>query len=327
MFTGRRRSPAGGLPSGLRQGEVTWGAPPQLLSTGLRAEGVISPTRTERFTQMGGPLDVLFVVHDTSGMTPFQSQLASDLTFLMLTLAYEGWDYQIGVTTADLSATGAQGALLGTPPFVTAQTANVETELAMRLTLGTAGATSVQGLEAARLALSPPLSTTGANMGFLRPDAALLLFFVGNADDASSMNVSAYSTFFEGLKGMGNADRVAANVIVSEATSCSVGGGGNATYAGRYLGLAPLTGGIIEHICDSNYQDSMTTMPPIDRNQAFVLAAVPDPTSITVRVDGSVVPQAGNWSYDAMQNAIVFTVAAAPALGLEVQVDYTIACN
>ncbi|CAN0591816.1 unnamed protein product, partial [Laminaria digitata] len=99
--------------------DVTFGNPAQLVSSSLRAEGVVSGVRTDTFTQSGGPIDILFVVHNTSNMDLFQRQLGDDLTFLMLVLAFEGWDYQVGVTTADLSATGAQGALLGTPPFLT----------------------------------------------------------------------------------------------------------------------------------------------------------------------------------------------------------------
>lgn len=308
--------------------EVTWGSPAQLLSSSLTAEGVLQSQRTDNFVQTGGPLDVLFVVHDGPEMTPFQDQLADDLTFLMLVLAYEGWDYQIGVVTADMSATGAQGALQGTPPFVTPQTANVENELAMRIRQGASGAMMQQGLQAAQAALTAPLATTGANAGFLRPEAALLVIFLGNEDDTSPSNVSVYASFFNGLKGAGNEDRVATNVIVSTASFCAVTGGG-ASYGGRYLGLAPLTGGVIEHICSGTYQSGVSTAPQIVRNPSFVLQAVPNPMTIVVRVDGAAVPSGGgtNWTFDPGTNAVVFSAAATPALGLSVEVDYTIACN
>jgi len=307
--------------------DVTFGNPAQLVSSSLRAEGVVSGVRTDTFTQSGGPIDILFVVHNTSNMDLFQRQLGDDLTFLMLVLAFEGWDYQVGVTTADLSAAGAQGALLGTPPFLTAQDANVEASLAMRINAGTTGALSVQGMEAARLALSPPLSTTGANMGFLRPDAALLVVFLGDEDDASPMMVANYAAFLNGLKGVGNSDTVAANSIVSGVTLCS-SPEGTATYSGRYLGLAPLTGGVFDTICDSNYQAGVSTMPPAPLNQRFPLDAIADPMTISVQVSGANVPSNGgsNWSYDGSTNEVVFSPAQAPALGATVQIDYSIAC-
>lgn len=317
---------AGGVDPGAL--EVTWGQPAQLLSTSLQGEGVVSAVRTDTFTQAGGPLDVLFVVNDTQSMTVFQNQLASDLVFLMVTLAYEGWDYQIGVTTADTSGTGAQGALLGNPRILTAQTANVEMVLAQRITSVGVGSMISEGMEAARLALTPPLATTGANAGFLRPDAALLVIFTSNEDDDSPMMVAQYASFLNGLKGAGNDDRVAANVIVSSATVCTIPMG-SALYAGRYLGLAPLTGGVSEHICDASYQSGVSTTPPIDRPTTFALSARADPATIVVTVDGSNVPSnaGANWSYDAVNNAVEFTTAAAPDLGLVVEIDYSIACN
>lgn len=308
--------------------DVTWGSPAQLLSSNLRAEGVVAAQRTDTFTQTAGPIDILFVVHDSAGMDLFQQQLGDDLTFMMLTLAFEGWDYQVGVTTADLSATGAQGALVGTPPFLSAQTANVEAVLATRLDQGGTGAALTQGMEAARLALSPPLATTGANAGFLRPDAALLVIFLGNSDDASPMMVANYASFLNGLKGAGNDAKVAANVIVSNITLCSTPEG-SATYSGRYLGLGQLTGGIFDTICDSNYQTGVSTMPPVPRNQAFTLDAVPDPTTLQVQVNSGNVPSngGGNWSYVPAQNQVVFTAAQAPQLADSVQISYSIACD
>ncbi len=305
--------------------DATWGNPAQLVSSNLQGEGVVNADRTESFTQTAGPIDILFVVHNAPGSAGFQQNLVSDLTFLMLTLAFEGWDYQIGVTTADVSAMGAQGALLGTPTFLTAQDANVEMVLGSRITQGVMGALEVQGMEAARLALSAPLST-GANAGFLRTNAALLVIFLGNEDDTSPMTVSAYAGFLNGLKA--NANQAAANVIVSNRTFCSTNNG-TAVYSGRYLGLAPLTGGVHSEICEPSFRSGVDTMPPIDRNRRFLLGAEAQSGSLQVRVDGNVVPPGAgmNWTFDGATNELVFALGQAPALGVSIQVDYLIVCN
>lgn len=314
--------------SGLDNGatDVTWGTPAQLVSSTLQGEGVVVPQRTDTFTQAGGPIDILFVVHSAPGTALFQQTLASDLTFLMLTLAFEGWDYQIGVTTADVSATGAQGALQGTPAFLTAQDANVEMVLGSRITQGAMGAVDVQGMEATRLALSAPLATMGANAGFLRSNAALLVVILGNEDDNSPMTVSAYAGFLNGLKA--NANQAAANVIVSDQTFCSTPSG-NAVYAGRYLGLAPLTGGLHSEVCQSSYQSAVETMPPADRNRRFLLSAEAQPASLQVTVAGSALPSDSgmNWTFEGATNELVFAAGQAPELGASVEIDYLIVCN
>ena len=262
--------------------EATWGAPAAVISSAVRAEGVLVSSRTDTFTQSGGPLDVLFVVDDSAGMAAFQGFLASDLIFLFLNLAYEGWDYQLAVTTTDVSATGARGALVGTPAVITAQTPAAQGELGMRLSQGEAGSDDEQGMEASRLAL------TTANPGFPRPDAALMLVYLSNEDDHSPLMVAEYAALLNGLKGAGNEDRVAATVIVSNVSFCSVTGG-DAVYAGRYLGLAPLTGGVIQPICAASYQSALEATPPIRRNRRFPLSAQADPSSVQVYVDNTAV--------------------------------------
>jgi hypothetical protein len=300
--------------------EATWAS--AVAAAGVRGEGVLVSSRTDTFTQTGGPLDVLFVVDDSEGMAPFQGFLSSDLIFLFLNLAYQGWDYQIGVTSTDVSGTGARGALIGTPALISATTPNAQNTLAARLALGEAGSDDEQGMEAARLAV------TGANAGWPRANAALMMVFLSNEDDHSPMMVSEYADLFEGLKGAGNEDRVAASVIVSNVTFCSVTGG-DAVYAGRYLGLAPLTGGAIQPICAASYQTGLEGSPAIRRNRNFTLSAQADPSSVQVFVDGAEVDSGAgtNWSYEAANNRVVFAPALAPALGLEVRVTYFIACN
>ncbi|MCA9555659.1 MAG: choice-of-anchor D domain-containing protein [Myxococcales bacterium] len=303
--------------------EATYGAQSDLLSATLIAEGTVATSQTDNFTQAGGPLDVLLVVDDSPEMMPFQSQLSSDLLFLFLTLDYEGWDYQIGVTSTDVTPTGARGALVGNPPLITPQTPNAETLLEARVLLGENGSGTEEGLEASRLAV------TGANAGWPRANAAFLVIYLSDEDDQSPMMVSQYSTIFDNLKGAGNQDLVAASAIVSTATFCTIPDGTLADYGGRYIGMAALTRGTVSHICDSSFQDVLQATPPIPRNQAFTLSARPEPSSVQVYVNNVLIDglAGANWSYQAASNQVVFSVAQAPALGRPVRITYNIACN
>lgn len=307
---------------------VSYDPDPTPITVDLTGSGVAGSTVTDTFTQAAGPIDILFVIDDNDGMVQLQQELSNHVVFMTTALDFEGWDYQIGVTSADTGASGAQGALIGTPTFITStNVADPQSELETRVMLGETAFPADEGLEASRLALSPPLSTTGANAGFLRPNAALLVIYLANRPDSSPMTVSAYSSFLEGLKT--NTARVTANAIVPTVTACTLGDGTVAYYAGRQIGMATDTGGVIDDACGNNWLDSMTTFPVADRTTTFPLQLTPsDPTTIEVRVEGTLVPSNGgvNWTYDSLQNAVVFSPPSAPDFGDQVEITYGTGC-
>lgn len=307
---------------------VTYTPDPAPVTVDLTGRGVAGSTVTDTFTQAAGPIDVLFVIDDNNGMAQLQQELASHAVFMTSVLDFEGWDYQIGVTSGDTSAGGAQGALIGTPAFITPNNfPDPQAELETRVMLGEAAFPADEGLEASRLALSPPLTTTGANAGFLRPNAALLVIYLANRPDSSPMAVSSYVTFLEGLKT--NPARVVAHAIVPTATACTLDDDTIGYYAGRQIGVAQDTGGLVNDACENMWFDVMTTFPVADRNLTFPLQLTPnDPATIEVRVDGSLVPSDGgiNWTYDAIQNEVVFSPPSAPDFGDQVEITYGTGC-
>ncbi len=297
----------------------------------VQVQGVASatPQLTDTFTQRAGDLDILLVVDNSVGAPAIQGVLADRLTFLFLNLDYEGWNYRIGVTSTDVTAGGARGALIGAPSFVTPATPNAEDVLATLVQLGAGGPADEQPLEAARLAFSAPnLAPGGANFAFYRPSAPLLIILFSDDEDASPMAVNLYATFFEGLKGAGGEDRVSVNAIVSTITLCSTPANTNAYYAGRTLGLVGLTGGVVSSICDVNWDMAFETYPPIPRPRDFLLSSVPEVASIEVRVDNQLVPGNGgaNWSFDGGTNQVRFSAAAAPPYGARISIRYIPAC-
>jgi hypothetical protein len=297
------------------------------LTVDLVGRAVSGSTVTDAFVASAGAIDVLFVVDDNDGMAQIQQGLSNQIGALFTILEDDAWDYQIGVTTGDLSPSAAQGALLGSPAFVTrATTPDPIAEVRNRLTVGEAAFPADEGLEASRLALSPPL-TSGANAGFLRASAALLVVYVANRPDASPMTVSAYSTFLEGIET--DPMRVHANAVVPAMTSCVLGDGTTATYAGRQIGMAQNTGGVVSDVCGSDFTAALSTLPVAPRQTVFGLRLVPrSAQTIVVRVGGLQVPSANgaNWSYDAGTNAVVFAPGAAPDHGQAVDITYAAGC-
>ncbi len=284
-----------------------------------------APSQTDNFVQRAGAIDVLLVLDNSTGTMGLQTALSNEMSFMMQALTFEGWDYQIGVTTTDLTATGAQGAFVGSPRIVTPQLANPQTTMEQRVYVGVNGSENEQGLEAARLALSPPLVTTGANAGFLRSQAALLILIMSNEDDHSPMSVADYTSFIRSVKPGANSPPTALNIIASTATFCTRGDGTTARYAGRYLGASGSVGGTVSHICGTSWNSALTTFPAVTPSDTFQLSVQPDPATIEVRVDGSRVPNT-RYIYQSTPNSIRFQSGFVPPFGSRITITYTGRC-
>ncbi len=294
----------------------------------LTGMAVAGPTVTDTLTQRAGPIDILFVLDDNNAMLQLEQRLATHLPAMLSRLDLEGWDYQIGVTNADVSAQGDQGALEGTPPFVTRDNVtDPQADLEARVLVGEAGFPADDGLEASRLALSAPLITLGVNAGFLRANAALLVIYLAKQPDTSPMTVSTYSSFLQSLKS--NPAIAMANVIVPQLSSCPLDDGTTAFYGGRQLGMAQNTGGAASDACTADWTLAMSTLPPVPHGTTFALSLTPrDPATIEVTVGGTAVPSAGgaNWTYDSGQNAVIFSAGHEPQLGERIEITYASGC-
>jgi hypothetical protein len=172
-------------------------------------------------------------------------------------------------------------------------------------------------MEAMRLALSPPL-VNGVNAGFLRDEARLAVVFISEEDDHSGYAVQDYVGFLARLKGGGTV----ANAIVDIDQRCADASG----IAHRYLDLVNATGGAAASICLGNFTPLFRTIAErsYTPETGFVLAAVPGPGGIAVKVDGAVAPP-GSFVYDAAANEVRFPVAPRP--GARIEVSYTPTCN
>ena len=50
------------------------------------------------------------------------------------------------------------------------------------------------------------------------------------------------------------------------------------------------------------------------------------PGTVEVRVDGTTRPSAGNWTYDGIQNAVIFDPGREPQLGEQIEITYAAGC-
>ena len=324
---------------------------PQPLLVPLLAETLHAGQQADQFLQGSGTeADVLFVVSNTTTMANYQSRLAAAVGQLLDDASAQGVDLHVGVTSAGMTPMaqggaacpgGASGGEAGRlfpvdnsrPRIVSLNQANALTVLQQNVQVGDCQ-TLEQGLEAVRLALSPPLvdhaddprtpTANDGNGGFLRPEARLVVVVLADEDDHSGFDPAVYVQFLKSLKGLGGGHRVALYAIVPQSGSCQTAGAPGP----RFAQVANDTGGTVFDICEGDYGgmlDALSTRG-IGLQTVFPLSSVPDGNGVTVLLNGA--PANGSdWYYDGTDNAVVFNPGLVPPPGTQIEVDYTSACN
>lgn len=313
------------------------------LSVPLIAQGTTTAEQTDTFKQLAKPkIDILFVIDNSCSMGDDQALLIQNFGSFIKFASTLQVDFHIGVTTTDVSGGGpfgsqyAPGELVGPAnnKILTSSTPQLQDAFRQRASVGTSGGGAEAGLEGAKLALSHPLATTGANKGFLRKDASLSIITVSDEPDQSTNSVQFYINFFKNIKGFKNPDLLRFNAVIGvdqttlKGTKCTASGGqGGATSNGRYLAVVQSTRGVVASICDQNWSNTLSNIGAVTfgLKKQFLLSRIADPTTIEVKVNGSVVAKgASTWLYEQTDNSIVFNTA--PAANSTIQVKYKAIC-
>lgn len=152
---------------------------------------------------------------------------------------------------------------------------------------------------------------------FLRPGS--LLQFVVVTDDESDMNWPDFRLFFI----RNNWPGFIVHGIVGLVDQGCVAERGD-----EYIRAANETGGRLLHICDNDWGEVIDVLLDVTVTQlqrTFRLAGAPEPASIRVFIvdaNGIELEQVGNWSYDALGNAVVFAEGAMLLAGAQVVIRY-----
>lgn len=276
-------------------------------------------------------VDVLWVVDTSASMKTHQNLLASQVPLFIEGLNATGLDYQIGVTTMDMSSSGARGRLLaqvGTPRVLKKSTPNLVGLLAGRIKAGEDGSPVERGREAMLEALR--LSTAGgANEGFLRPNSLLNVIFLTNEEDQSdnAVNYVEALDFIKPLLPFGDRSWLAHFMgVIPDDSACKTAEWGFASPGLRYMDLATSSAGSKESICDADFKRALTNVRSrvLEVLTDFPLDREPKIETIRVFVDGVEIPKSetNGWSYRLAANAIRFHGAAIPKAGSRIKVDF-----
>lgn len=327
------------------------------LLVGMEGTGALRPTNVDRFVQP--PLtqvDVLLVVDNSGSLMEEQEALARNFDSFIQSAVARGIDYHIAVTTTGLTpyrggwadcpggVDGGEGGRFfpvdgSSPRILTPATPNVRDAFGTNVKPGVCHWWE-EGLEASRLALSPPLidqadapnfpEINDGNAGFLRPEAKLHVLYLADEEDAGTVPTDDYVSFLRSLK-PGRPDLVSASAIVgmpSCATAPSVGT--------RYMAVVNALGGTVADICSSDWSGVLGRIgdEAFSARTTFPLTEAPEGREIVVRLDGNEIARTDSagkpqWTYDPTigdHGAVVFTPGHAPGPNSTLEITYPVPC-
>lgn len=313
-------------------------------ATGCKIENTFLPEKgSDTFYQVEvSAVDILFVVDNSASMAEEQAALASGFSAFMENLEGANSDFHIGVVSTSQDSTDPdRGKMIGDPPFLTVDDDYV-TEFQNRVNLGTKGSDKEKGLEAAAYALSPEMLVL-YNVGFLRPEANLLVIIVSDEEDCSDDGfLDGYdSTACYRLADLltpvptlinrifdakNNGEFVQIGAIVGPYDgSC-----GENAFSGRRYGEAALrTGGILGRICDADWSNVLYDLGlnAVGILDTFKLSNPADVTTLEVSVDEVPITAdpVNGWTYDWQFWTLQFHGTAVPVKGATIHVEYDIA--
>jgi len=266
----------------------------------------------DRFVQPAAPTgraDILFVVDNSSSMCDDQERLATSFDTFFTWLHSSNVNYQLAVTTTDVSELGERGSFVG--PLVTPETPDALGTFTKIVEVGCVGSEDEQGLAAAALALQ----SAAAEGHFLRDDARLYLVFVSDEDDASPEEVERYHHLFVDIAGDLFITAIAGPVPPE---SCS-GTGWYAQAAYRYAEIADL----FDAICQENFGFALQNLAleVVATAGEFALSEAPATESLVVTTSGETQPER-RWQYLPETNSLRFVEPWLPAAGAEVVATY-----
>jgi hypothetical protein len=299
----------------------------------------VDSVQIDELKQSDGLVDILWVVDDSGSMASKRARLQGNFESFFNKLDSLQVKFQMGVTSTNMVDNGAlrcakdtTGSCV-TPKIIDNMTPDAGAVFVQNTTFPASRVRWSQGLRMGQFGVSSPnIDPMGPNAGFIRPNAALALIVVSDADDASFGLTDYYARAFQSAKGKGNESLVTFSTIAGTIpTGCTPIGdemlfGSHADPAFRYSAVSTKTGGIVGSICDASFENTLLQIAEAlnTLRRVFPLTLMPAPGTLTVTVDGVLIPQdpVNGWTYKADTNSIVFLGTYVPPPGSIVQMKY-----
>ena len=280
---------------------------------------------TDEFYQGDGAtgVDFLWILDNSGTMSGEQERLFSSLDGIMTLFEETVADFRLGVITTDVEDEEHRGRLQGEPTVLGPDTPAIRETFVANAQVGTGGDRDERGLEALELAMTEALDD-GSNDGFFRPGRSLEVVVVSDEDDHGDIEAEEYLASFEQL--VPDPDLFSVHAIVGDEPTGCLAPDASAEAGMKYLEMSRLTAGYKGSICLDDWSELLEGigLAALGLLNTFELTYEPKPESITVRIDGVVIPERleDGWQYDPGANAIVFHRYSIPRPGMLVEVSY-----
>ncbi len=290
---------------------------------GQEPEAPASLAVEEFFEQAPLPtVDILWVVDDTASTASARAALQASLIGFLGALDEAGLAWQVGVISTDLGV-DRPGILQGQPWILHPGMAEAEASFLQEIGRG-GGGNPTGGLGAMVLALSEPLIGS-ENQGFRRPEAALQVIVISDADDQSESilgdDPAATALDFLADQAQANQRNAHLSAIVGDSgTGCS-GPDGTALPGDRYLRVAQESGGISGSICTTDLGPLIADLETLAQElpNTFTLTASPLPGTLSVDIDGTPTEE---WTLKDDNQTIQFDIP--PEAGASIRARYRV---
>ena len=296
----------------------------------------IDAIQVDVLKQSDGIVDILWVVDDSGSMANQRKTLVNNFNRFLQELLSLRVDWQIGVTSTNFVDKGHLRSTTGVPPLtkiINKMTADPKAVFDAITTFPKSRTRWEQGLRMGQFAVSSPnIDPGGPNEGFLRPNAALAIIVVSDEDDSSFGTTDYFARAFQAAKGPGNESLVSFSTIAGTTPSgCTPAGeenfyGSLAEPAFRYSAVSTKTSGVVGSICDASFENTLVQIAQAlnTLRRVFPLTLVPSSGSLTVKVNGLIIPQdpVNGWQYRADTNSVVFLGTFVPPPAAEIRLEY-----
>jgi len=272
--------------------------------------------RTEEFIQtQSGKYDLLWVVDNSGSMGDEQTTLKNEFNDFVSTLNQrQAINYQMAVTTTDMTNGGTQGQLV-LNKVISSQMTNPESEFASVINaIGISGSGDERGLAASLVELSK------TNSSLRRPGVPFVLIYVSDENDGSALGTE--NQILSRLQNLRSPVFVFS--IVSPQDNCNLS---NNVYGERYVSLAQglADRGKVLNICPSDLASSFQEVASSlsEASYIFSLKQIPADGAVSVYINGIRLQDSSDrYYYDPSRNAIVFRRGFEPSLNERITVKY-----
>lgn len=301
-------------------------------------------------------LDVLWVIDNSGSMASSQAHLGQNFSSFIAKMKEKKFDFQIAVTTTDAWTSffsndpTASKFKQGVDPLtnekhtiLTPQTNNLEEVFKSMANQGIKGNYDERSLQS----LMAALKNTDNKVNFPRKDAFLSVIILSDEDDFSNSTtasmqleytnpglhtVSSYVDFMDWVKDAtpeNRSQKYTINTIAVLDEACraqiSTDGFTERIVAKRLIEASDTTNGFKGSICD-DFSSILTNLADtiLKNSTKFYLSTVPLVSTISVFVNDVEVPKdnLNGWSYDAVENAIIFNGSSVPGQNSSISIRF-----